>query len=412
MAERTTDQWYEDGLSLLDSGFFDSTIRCFDEVLQARPRDAGAWSLKATALAGLERNEEAIECFDIALAIDPRNARAWKGKALCLTRVGREEEAAQCEAEAIRIAGVAKAPLPPVKEPAFMTCSVADGLASNTVHRIAADEKEAWFVYGKDGGATRLTLNDAQLRNYTQDDGLTSNVVRCVALGKKDVWLGTDRGLSRFDRETQDWTASTPETVLEAGLINELAIDGQLLWLGTDSGLLVLDVVSGRLVLCEGGPNPAEVDCLLADGRRIWCGANREDGGVSVFDKHTGIFHKLDVGPFVQGLTLFPLDGENRVWVATEQGIAVVTRTGYELEEVSLPAMLVTAIAAGVQGLLAGTARGLAKVDTKGSGAEREIVVTRTEIGRGKYVTDVHASRTREWIGIKGEGVLCLSYSP
>jgi hypothetical protein len=408
--ERTTDQWYGDGLSMLDSGFFDSAIECFDEVLRVEPGHARAWILKATALAGMESYDEAIECFDRVLEIDPLNVQAWRGKALCLTRLGREEEAIQCQAEAMRITGAVEVPVSPAKEPVPTLYGVADGLVSNSVYGLAADEEEAWFVYGKDGGATRLALKDGRLRTYTQHDGLPSDAVRCIALGKDDVWLGTDRGLGRFGRATQDWTGYALGTELEVGSINDLATDGELLWLGTDSGLCVMDITTGQSVLCKGGPTPPQIDSLLADGRRIWCGCNREDGGVSVFDKHTGAFQKLEVGPFVRGLQLFPLNGEKRTWIAREKGMTIVNRTTYEMEEIPLPAMLVTGIAVGVWGLLLSTARGLSKVDIRKSGTEREVVVKRTEVGRGKHVGALCASRTREWIGIEGEGVLCLSY--
>ncbi len=410
MVERTTAQWYEDGVSLLDSGFFDSAIECFDEVLRAEPTHAKAWILKATALAGMESYEEAIACFDRALEIDPLNVQAWKGKALSLTRLGREEEAARCKAEAERIAAFVEVPISPVKQPVSKLYSVADGLASNAVHGLAADEEEAWFVYGRDGGATRLTLKDQRLRTYTQHDGLTSDAVRCLGLGEKDVWLGTEQGLSRFDRETESWVGYTPERGLKARMINDLAVDGELLWLGTDSGLVVLDMMTGKSVLCRGGPDPIQIDCLLADGRRIWCGADGEGGGLSVFDKQTGRFQRLDVGPFVRSLQLFPLSGEEKVWVAREERIAIVDRMTYELREISLPAMLVTGLAVGMNSLLVSTARGLATLDVQESETGRKVIVQRTEIGRGKYVSAAAASRTREWMAIEGEGVLCVSY--
>lgn len=407
---RTTGQWYQDGLSLLDSGFFDSAIECFDEVLRVEPGHARAWVFKATALAGMESYEEAIECFDRALEIESLNVQAWRGKALCLTRLGREEEAARCQAEAMKITAAVEVPVSLAKEPTSASYGVADGLVSDTVHRLAADEEEAWFVYGKDGGATRLTLNDGRFTTYTEDDGLPSDAVRCIALGKRDVWLGTDRGLGRFDRATHNWTSYTLETGLEAGLTNGLAIDGGLLWLGTDSGLYVLDIATGRSVLCKGGPVPPQVDCLLADGRRIWCGSSHEEGGVSVFDKHTGIFQKLDVGAFVRGLQLFALNGEKGMWVAMEKVLTIVNRVTYEMVEIPLPAVVVTGIGVGVRSLLLSTTRGLWKVDIEKSGTQRRVVVERTEVGRGKYVSALCASRTREWIAIEGEGVLCLSY--
>ncbi len=410
MTEKTTAQWYTDGLSLLDSGFFDSALECFAEVLRIEPRNARAWVFKATALAGMEMYEGAIQCFERALEIDLLDVQAWRGKALCLSRLGREEEAARCQAEASRIAEGADVPVPPVKEPVPTLYTVADGLASNTVHRLALDEEEVWFVYGKDAGATRLTLKDQRLRTYTQDDGLTGDAVRCVVVGEKHVWFGTDGGLSGFDRQAENWVGYTPETGLQAGLTSDLVIDGKLLWLGTDSGLLVLDTTTGKSAFCKGGPDPLQVDRLLADGRRIWCGANVAGGGLSVFDKQAGSFQRLDVGPFVRDLQLFPLGGTEKIWVAREEGITIIDRITYERKEISLPGMLITGIAVGVNNLLVGTARGLAVVDVEEWERQTEMRVERTEIGRGKYVSAVRASRNREWMAIEGEGVLCLSY--
>jgi len=412
MASKTTDEWYDDGLSLLDSGFFDSAIECFDEVLSVDPQHARAWALKATALTGRKRYEEAIECFDKALEIEPENAQAREGKALRLAGLAREEEAARHQQEAGEITGSVEAPISPPNEPITTLYTVADGLVVDAVRGLAADEQEAWFVYGKYGGASRLTLRDQQLQTYTTDDGLVSDAVRCVVLGPKEVWFGTDRGLSRFDRETQEWTIHSQETGLKADVINDLAVEGELLWLGTESGLLVLDSLTGRSVICPGGPDPQGVDCLLVDGNRIWCGANREEGGLSVFDKTVETFEGIDVGPWVQGMQLLSR-GENRLlWVAKRDGLTIVDSTTFEVEEIPLAAMLVTGIAVGVKSLLLSTARGVAVVDVRGEGPKSEVVVERSEVGRGHHVSAVCASRTREWMAIEGQGVLCLAHSP
>lgn len=411
MIHRNTSQWHEDGISLLDSGFFDSAIRCFDEVLQVEAANVRAWALKATALTGLERYDEAIECFDKALEIDHVNVLAWKGKALSLATLGREEEAAQCREEVKRITRGAEAPPSEEKRPMPRMYGTADGLVSDAVRGLAADEQEAWFAYGKDGGVTRLSLIDEQSTTYTVDDGLTSDAVRCVVMSEKDAWLGTDRGLSRFDRETEKWTAYTPDTGLPAEMVNDIIVDGELLWLGTEAGLLVLDSLTGRAVLCRGGPESVGIDCLLSDGHRVWCGADEEDVALSVFEKQTETFEAVDVGPYVQGLELFPRKGEEKVWVAHRDGITIVDRTTHETEEIALPTMIVTGIAVGVEDLLVSTARGLAMVMAHEAEAGQHVMVKMTDVGRGLYVSTVCASRTREWIAVEGQGVLSLSYS-
>jgi len=411
MTQRTTSQWHEDGVFLLNSGFFDSAIRCFDEVLQVEPGQAGAWVLKATALTGLDRHEEAIECFDKALEIEPQNVEARKGKDLSLASLGRHDEAAAYQEEVDTITrGVEDIPLEAI-DPIPRMYGLVDGLVSDAVRSMAADEEEAWFAYGMGGGVTRLTLIDQRFRTYSVGDGLPSNAVGCVYLGEKDVWLGTDRGLGRFDRETEEWTRYTPDTGLPAQVVNDIIADGELLWLGTNSGLVVFNRWTGRTIVCEGGAESVEVHCLLADGRRLWCGADHKDANLSVFNKQAETFEAVEVGRFVQGLQLFRRKGEQKVWVAHRDGITIVDRTTYEAEETVLHTTMVTGIAVGVENLVISTARGLAMVDAHEAEVAQQVTVKTTDVGRGQYVGAVCASRTREWIAIEGQGVLSLSYS-
>ncbi len=407
MALRTTAEWYADGLSLLESGFFGSAIECFDRVLQAQPRHGRAWVLKATALAGTENYGEALECLDQALDIDPLDVQAWQQKAICLSARGKEDEAVRCRLRAETIAASREEAVAGERQPVVRTYGTADGLRSASVTALAADEEEAWFAYGSAEGVTRLTLKDSRFRTYSEQDGLTSNVVRCMLLTDECVWLGTDQGVSRFDREGQRWTGYTQETGLKAPVVNDMAPDGKLLWLGTNAGLVVLDPATGRSVICSGGPDPRKIDHLLGDGDRIWCGTREGPAGLSVFDKRTETFVELGAGPWVQGVHLFPWRDALKLWVATRDGVTILDRATYDTEVIPAPTMLVTGMATGMSRLLLGTDQGLAVVDVQ----EGELRVKKTDVGHGRYVTAVCGTRTREWIAIEGEGVLCLTYS-
>ncbi len=410
MAPKTTAQWYDDGLSLLDSGFFESAIQCFDEVLRIDPQHAEAWMLKAIALTGLTRYQEAIESFDRALDIEPENEPARKGKALCLAALARMEEVARQQQEREKLTQRAEVPTPLQKQVASRLYSVADGLVVDAVHAMTADEEEAWFVYGQYGGVTRLTLKEQQLRTYTTADGLISDAVRCVVLSGNAVWFGTDRGLSRFDRKDEKWTGYSRKGGLKAEMINDLAVQGGLLWMGTDSGLVVFDTATGRSAICPGGPEPPLLDRVLVDGNRIWCAVNQEAAGLSVFDSRGEIFQRIDVPPRVQGLELYPQGIDQKLWVATKEALAIVDRGTFEVEEIPLPGMVLTDIAGGVENLLLSTASGVATVDLQGEGLARPVVVNRSEVAEGQYVRALCASRTREWMAIHGQGVLCLTY--
>ncbi len=410
MAPKTTVQWYDDGLSLLDSGFFESAIQCFDQVLSIDPQHAEAWMLKAIALTGLTRYEEAIESFDRALDIEPENEPARKGKSLCLAALAREEEAARQRQEREELLQSAELLTPPQTQVASRLYSVADGLVVDAVHAVTADEEEAWFVYGQYGGVTRLILREEQLRTYTTADGLISDAVRCVLLSENAVWFGTDRGLSRFDREAEEWTGYSRKAGLKAEMINDLAVQGGFLWMGTDSGLVVFDTATGRSAICPGGPEPRLVDCVLVDGNRIWCAVSQEAGGLSVFDSREEIFRRIEVPPRVQGLELYPRGIDQKLWVATREALAIVDRGTFQLQEIPLPGMVLTNIAAGVENLLLSTASGVAVVELQEESLSSPAVVNWSEVAAGQYVRTLYASRTREWIAIHGQGVLCLTY--
>jgi hypothetical protein len=409
MPPRTTSQWYEDGLAMIESGFFDSAVECFDRVLQAEPGNVEAWMLKATSLSGLETYQEAVECLDAVLDIDPLNVQAWTDKASCLTKLGREDEAAECEREANRIAGGDVAAPMVLQEPIARIYGVANGLASDTIRCLAADEREAWFAYGSDLGVTRVILRARRFETYTREEGLISNEVQCIVLTREAAWLGTDQGLSRFDRETEQWTHFTEENGLKARAVYDIVPDEQLVWLGTDAGLVVLETSTGMSVVCRGSPEPQQIDCLLGDGDLVWCGAYHERAVVSVFDKQAETFERLGAGAWVQRMLLYPRGGAPKLWVARRDGITVVDRTTHDTKEIPVPATLVTDMAVGVQSLLLGTDQGLAVVELEEGGGS-DAVITSTEIGRGLPVTALCCASGSEWIAVEGDGVLCLSY--
>ena len=150
-----------------------------------------------------------------------------------------------------------------------------------------------------------------------------------------------------------------------------------------------------------------EIDYLVGDGNVIWCGSSRETGGLWVFDKRAETFIRLDVGPGVQGMQLFPRGDSHKLWVARGDGITIVDRATHNTEVIPLQSMVVTDIAAGVNNLLLGTDRGLAIVDC----GEDQVLVTMSSAAGGQHMRALCGTRTREWMALDGQGVLCLDYS-
>lgn len=127
----------------------------------------------------------------------------------------------------------------------WRTFRAADGLASDIVYGIAADDASAWFgtfsyldATGAYGGAGRYDLaNDAWAR-YTTTDGLAFDDVAAVAVDAAGrVWFGTwGGGVSLFDG--RNWWTFDGATGLSSNFVRALTTgpDGSL-WAGTRAGV-------------------------------------------------------------------------------------------------------------------------------------------------------------------------------
>jgi ligand-binding sensor domain-containing protein len=111
-------------------------------------------------------------------------------------------------------------------------------LASDTVFSIYASKKgNEWF--GTDAGLSHHTSEWPEIgwETYTTADGLADNVVLSIMAETDSIlWIGTNKGLNRFDG-TQ-WTTYTKNDGLVGTTVFALARDGNgSIWLGTDSGV-------------------------------------------------------------------------------------------------------------------------------------------------------------------------------
>lgn len=71
------------------------------------------------------------------------------------------------------------------------------------VYDIYVGDQEIWCGTGG-GGLIRLDLNDRSYIQYTIDNGLVSNFVNSLYFVDNFIWLGTERGLCRFNPDTRE----------------------------------------------------------------------------------------------------------------------------------------------------------------------------------------------------------------
>ena len=134
--------------------------------------------------------------------------------------------------------------------------------------------------------------------NLTIDDGLSSNTVRALLQDRKGfVWMGTSRGLNRYDGHRIVLLYQT-----RALSVTALAECGDTLWMGTDNGLFWYDQRTDSL------------------GRFKTKGGQVADGVVNVSDLKRGKDGVLWMTTMGQGI--FCVDTRSGTWrrVATPDG--------------------------------------------------------------------------------------------
>ncbi len=109
------------------------------------------------------------------------------------------------------------------------------------------------------GGACAQTPLPAGVRHFDLTDGLPHRQINCLLQDQTGLlWVGTERGLARFDGERFEVVGSDSAaagTGLLAGPINALAEEpGRAIWAGTPTGLRRLDLRTGRETRIRADP--------------------------------------------------------------------------------------------------------------------------------------------------------------
>ena len=253
-----------------------------------------------------------------------------------------------------------------------------NGLPSEDISAVVVDGYDVWM--GTNGGICkfpRISDNLNAWESYTSGLELTSeamekeyaatlvsNEVWCMDADKDNIWIGTMRGASRYDKKKDIWTTHTAEEMSllanggeggggrsnlseaksrNAGLpnneISSVCIDGDIVWLGNNSGVTTYDKKSKKwkTYTVDDGLSSNRITCIAkraADSQtsQIWFGTF--DAGVMKFDKNTrrwqtysrkdGLAHNSVYSIAVDGDfdTASPTQSKDLLWIGTQQGLS------------------------------------------------------------------------------------------
>ncbi|MEO1448864.1 MAG: two-component regulator propeller domain-containing protein, partial [Bacteroidota bacterium] len=141
------------------------------------------------------------------------------------------------------------------------------------------------------------------------------------------LWIGTHRGLTRFDGRTFQ-SYNTRKDSLAGNFLTDLVEtpEGDL-WIATDNGISRFDGQHFVTYLREDGLEDHDVRCLMYDRiGRLWIGGR--SGGLSLWQDDSFIHSPFGNSDELTGPTIEAMleDRQGRVWVATPRGLFVKDR--------------------------------------------------------------------------------------
>jgi ligand-binding sensor domain-containing protein len=234
---------------------------------------------------------------------------------------------------------LARNPALPPRSPVIAMAETADG-------RVWMGTRDAGLYYLEGG------------RVISVAKGLPDRKINCLlATGGRDLWIGTDQGVVRWDGEALT-TVGLPASL---GRIQVLAMTrdrASNLWIGTNAGLVRASAVGAAwLEAREPGPRTA-VTALFEDREgNLWTGGNR---GIERLRDSTFTTYSRSEGLPSESPGPVHVDPQGRTWFAPSEGglhwlkearVTPVTESGLDTD-------VVYSIAGGRDGLWVGRRRG------------------------------------------------------
>ena len=164
-------------------------------------------------------------------------------------------------------------------------------LLSDHVSSLAVNSGHVWV--GTDRGVSHYDKAERRWNNFTIKDGLANNDVLAIALDGGEVWIGTSGGVSRYNSETKEWTRYMPHDGLADREVTSIVVDSRFVWFGTPKGLSRYDQETNSWTRQRkvDGLAGDKVKKIVVDGKYLWVAT---ETGVSRYDKLTDSWNNYD----------------------------------------------------------------------------------------------------------------------
>ncbi len=238
--------------------------------------------------------------------------------------------------------------------------------------------------------------------------GLPDRKVNCLLpVGRDLVWVGTDRGLAKWNGGAVD-QAGVPPDLRNAQVLTMKRDRDANLWVGTGRGLMRL-TAQATFSVDQTHPRSEAVSALLEDREgNLWVGGPE---GIERFRDNTFLIYPAATGNSESSGPIY-IDRSDRTWYAPSTG-GLFWLKGADRHEVAIAGLdrdVIYSIAGGDQELWVGRQHGgLTRLREREGGWDPETYVSAGGLATGS-VYAVHRSRDGSvWAGTLGGGVSHLS---
>ena len=123
-----------------------------------------------------------------------------------------------------------------------------NGVYEKTISAIHEDnEGEMWFGFGNDGGLVKYNKETKEVKHYLNDENnknsLSFNNVRSISEDKRgNIWIGTQDGLNKLNKDTEEFTVYLYDDGLSNNFIYGVLVDNyDNVWVTTNYGVSMYD---------------------------------------------------------------------------------------------------------------------------------------------------------------------------
>ncbi|MDQ1328218.1 MAG: hypothetical protein QG641_1503, partial [Candidatus Poribacteria bacterium] len=199
-------------------------------------------------------------------------------------------------------------------------------LISNNIRCISADDKNVWIA--TDRGVSRLDKATNRWRHYTKDDGLNSDNINAVASDLNWVWFGTDDGVSQYNIDTGTWRSFKEKDGLKGNRVFRISIGTDYTWFGTDQGInrYTRSIDSWSARTAKDGLSNNIVSAIALEDEYVWVGTQKF---VNRYSRTTDSWNTYSTNDGLANnfVTTIAVSG-NYVWFGTyHSGISVYNKT-------------------------------------------------------------------------------------